>query len=439
MATAEEIATARNAAEERPVISVGGVLHHRVNGVYVPVPVGLETATVGPDGSTSFAGPVVASNSRIPLGLFGEHGDSITQAVYSYGDQLANYASGQLHTCYDGGVIGERSDQILARLPNILNVGSCPYDKPKSIILQMGTNDPTVLTVQQTLANDRTAMDWFAANGIHLLMQLVPPRNDSSYKVQLAELNIGRTLQCARRRVDILAPWDDYYNADASGNYAAGASSDGVHPTSATQKGAAQHDATVILRGYGDAKFPVAYMQNDGDAVLQDCFNVDTNADGIADGWSAKNGTGITYSLSAATIGKAQKFSGSVDGTGTPYFGISRNLSAAKNTYGDLCCFTAEILTENLVNATPSVALLFFPTEGGSLVAGRNFYAADSGDWTRIVCFYRWGYSSAGIGKPTTAGAVVNLTLTRGQASTVSGDLSIRRACFTNLTRLGIV
>ncbi|MGN6656100.1 MAG: SGNH/GDSL hydrolase family protein [Rhodanobacter sp.] len=108
--------------------------------------------------------------------------------------------------------------------------------------------------------------------------------------------------------VDLWAVFADYTTAQIKSTYM-GTAND-VHPNAAGRKAGGEAVATVLNNIFVGTSLSGVPSAVDSDDLLggKGWFLTDTNADGIADGWSGANGTGATWSrVSDSTFGYIQR------------------------------------------------------------------------------------------------------------------------------------
>ena len=158
---------------------------------------------------------VAAENRGVALG------DSIT---YGYPDPAAGWVAAL--GLVNAGVPGERTDQMLARLPGVLATD------PNRVLIMGGTNDLAQGVAQaHIVANLRAIVDEVQAAHAEPVLLTIAPRSERRWVGPTDTLNDQiATLAASEavRLVDVHAVL-----AAPDGTFAAGLSVDGIHPTQA--------------------------------------------------------------------------------------------------------------------------------------------------------------------------------------------------------------
>lgn len=234
----------------------------------------------------------------------GNLGDSLTAGAVSGTTQgwawpigLGMLSGGAIRPVLVDGFPGQRSDQILPHLPEIIAAGV------SFCTVGMGTNDilqSVAVAVPQ--ANIKSACQQLKAAGIQPVLVTVPPNSSSTYHTAIATLNGWIKRYAAVNRIPLI----DFYGVlvdPASGSYASAYANDGTHPNSAGYLAMAQAAWTVLAPLVAPVA-PLLSMKNtDPISKLNAnaCFLTDAGADGIPDGWTTySNGgadSGYTHSI----------------------------------------------------------------------------------------------------------------------------------------------
>jgi acyl-CoA thioesterase I len=164
---------------------------------------------------------VIASSTGPGIGRIVALGDSIT---HGYPDAATGWTDGL--GLVDEGIPGERTDQMLARLPTILTT------RPRLVLVMGGTNDLTQGVAQSTIiANLRAITDVARTSRVPVGLLTIAPRSDPSWVGPTDALN--QQIQSLARTAGI--PLIDVHSvlAGPDGTYAPGLSIDGLHPSPA--------------------------------------------------------------------------------------------------------------------------------------------------------------------------------------------------------------
>jgi lysophospholipase L1-like esterase len=218
---------------------------------------------------------------------------------------------------------GETAAQTLTRIQAAL-AATPSYLLPHYLLVDVGTNDVSALTDFPTVKQTFTSIYATAVSyGATPIVATQPPRDNDlgSLRTYLIKLNNWLT-RTARLNgwplLDVHAAVVDTSN----GNWTSGYSADGIHPNSTGAKVIGQALADLagnpaagkpgVLRGLSPAYLATSQVDTfsqvlSGGAANQ-LFLTDTNADGLADGWSSISGSPTFTLTTDATnfMGKAQ-------------------------------------------------------------------------------------------------------------------------------------
>lgn len=213
------------------------------------------------------------------------------------------------------GVAGNTSAQMLAR------VNTDIPDSTKVCFLLEGTNDGAAsVTTQQHAENYRSIIENLLGRGILPVIIASPPH--STYPAAMEAYRVAEFLLAREFGISIYDPWMAYVDT-TTGAWLAGSNIDVSHPNLATQEGAA---AKILAFIAGSETPPAMGPRSNTSGTAAVCISggnnyllTDTNADGIADGWT-KAGT-ATASIVDATVGFRGKFQKitNAGASGTPY------------------------------------------------------------------------------------------------------------------------
>jgi lysophospholipase L1-like esterase len=270
-------------------------------------PVGLSTATKASLSATyARLSATVDGPTLIGLGdsIIGS-GGSTDPSAGVYGDNFTTYAmlslNAKLRLIGNAGVPGETSAQILARVPAVVAVA------PSVCLVLAGTNDVGAVPLATSIANLTAIYAGLRAAGITAVACTLPPRTDA--RTAVAKLNHWIKRYCALQGIPIV----DLHGAlvdVTTGGYSAGLSSDGIHPIA---KGArVMGDAVAAALLPIVPNFPPLLAEDNGTTGAAELLYtnplmlIDSNADGVPDGWSSYAGTGYTHSTPtvAGVLGK---------------------------------------------------------------------------------------------------------------------------------------
>lgn len=248
----------------------------------------------------------LASSSLRTTALFGARkvafcGDSITAGTGAsttslrYSTQSTRVAgTARAFELVNGGVAGDRSDQLLARMATILG------NNPDHAHIQIGTNDAGQSVSLATFQTNILAIVAACrAAGVTVSMGLVPPRGSaaaSSIHNLVAQYNLWLQSYCPRNGIAL----GDTYAAlvDPTTGYLAAANDtgDGTHPSNAGHLAMARVVGPLIMSQHLATPWPVKTVSPIG-LLSNPLMNGST-------GWSDQGGTGTaTISTQASSTG----------------------------------------------------------------------------------------------------------------------------------------
>ena len=322
----------------------------------------------------------------------------------------------------NGGIGGERTDQIYARVAEATTSGA------HLVLLNMGTNDARLgYTLAHTQQYYKATVEAIVAAGLDIIITGVPPIDDpSSVKDAMDKINQWLQWYAAEMRI----PFVDVCAALAeptTRSFAAIYRADGVHLNAPASVVAGQAVADVIAQHYA----PIAgwgCMSNvDATNIFGNAWGLtDATADGIPDGW---------YTLGTPTGGTATHTREDVTG----WLGKAICIEQAANTnarqiYRDVSINTGAFAVGDLIRASISAK----STGTGELMARVLFVGSSTGR-AEVRLFS----IKAPIGQIT---SVVEFRVPAGTtnlqfymyAGPGTGKYFFNRPTVTNLTRLGI-
>lgn len=385
-------------------------------------------------------------------------GDSIT-AAYGNGDVRRTHEGYLSHACWAnaqmppmrGNFGGSGAGYTLSQISTIL----LPFllavsPRPAFCVIHGGTNDAGAnsgvgFSVSSCIATISSMATQLRAIGIMPMLSSCIPRGDNATVNQ----NIGKL----NRAIWKLAIENGYHFIDfhravcnvSTGGFIAGYSqTDLIHPSylgvkkmslPLTAALAAMPASYVMPTRATHRQDPTNLLTPDGH------FQVDTNADGIGDGWTSFSGTGMTFSITtdADTITKWQKIS--VPNTGTGNALLQKSVASVANV-GDTMEVTCRVQTTGFESTLVAPAA---PGSGGTgAVWGVTLTAAgatqdieaayaihtDQADGT----VYARGIWSAGAASTIKVNLFIN-----GQPATGTVTAQFTEVCVRNLTTLGLV
>lgn len=358
--------------------------------------------------------PVALTSRTIVLG------DSIDAATVGWFPYYA-VQSKRIRMVRNAGVGGERTDQMLARI----QADVLAYN-PDIVILGGSTNDQGQgIAPATTKANIRAMVQAVFSIGALPILRTTPP-------VDVAGTGAFSTISTRRDGVMAHNTWIREYASSlgldvldiyqsvvdpATGGYAAGITSDGIHPTEVGYKAIADYLLGLPIPAAFKGGFPLARTVTDPSNLLPNgVFVGDSDANGRANSWLSSGGT-PTWSLTAGgtgVTGNWQRITTSTSASG----GILQDLTTGF-TAGDTIAMTGRVRTSGT-----GTALVRFTFTGGGV--GVDPIASTTQAITDGV-FYREQVVPSG----TTA---IRVTV---QQSTAAGWVEVAEMAVRNLTTIG--
>jgi lysophospholipase L1-like esterase len=394
-----------------------------------------------PRAAGGYAGNIVASL-----------GDSMTSAngagsAYTAVDQHTDYAcifSGQRlrfgqAAAAGGFTTAQIRDQLL---PNLLLLSPLP----NACVVLAGRNDVGAGSSGSGY-NGATAIAalediymTLLTNGIRPVAATIPPAGDNStVNNNVDNWNIRVRKLALKYALDLL----DYHKVltSLSGNgYVSGYNlADLIHPSYLGHKVMGQYAAGVLAPRFPEHRPFLAQRAGDSTDLLggKGCFLVDTNADGISDGWSSFSGTGQTFSRRTDADGVTvwQRITMPTAGTGSAL--LQAAFSGVLNV-GDVIEVAARVITNGfdaVVTPTSSltwgITTVFTSAAGFPAQPAYNVHCDVAADGSSLV------YARAVVGAGASGQLKVNMTIS-GQPSTGSVYLEVANYVVRNLTVLGL-
>lgn len=300
-------------------------------------------------------------------------GNSIFAGIngISFSDAALNLGAGAVTWISSGGVAGNNSQQMYARIATAVPADAevCFFGEgPNDVAL--GAGGVTSHRVYMELI-----IQWLLSRGMTPVIVMASPYNN--HADQIGAMCAVEFALAQKYGIDCVDPWLD--NVDLpSGWWTSGANSDPVHPTYNTAVSAANRLAGWIAGTIGNTQFS---PRSGGLSQAGYCLTVgnnfmltDTNADGIADNWTQQGITAgnATPSLTAAPTGyrgKFQRLTSNGIGASNP----NLNISVAGANVGDdiLISYAMEAGSLNgPANQTANLSVTNGPIAGNQGLAG---------------------------------------------------------------------
>ena len=267
---------------------------------------------------------------------------------------------GQWQFVHNGGVPGQLTNQILARLQADTLSQPC-----HTVLVLAGTNDVnSSIPAATTHSNLLNMWNGIVANGQTPVLVTIPPYNGNFY-AQVAALNAWIRGEAAKLKLPLL----DLYALvidPTTGNYLPGYSIDGVHPNYAALRLIAQSFNPQFANLLGPYRATLPFYNSDPGNLFPNALNL-TSSGGFATGW-AKLGTNANYSYSLGTdpniagnaivITKTATAAG--DSGGESGYYVTSGYAA-----GDQMAFTGKIVTSGAEAGNLTYAVQLFGFSAG--------------------------------------------------------------------------
>jgi lysophospholipase L1-like esterase len=370
------------------------------------------------DVASAAAASVAAANRRTRAQRAIIVGDSIAQASDgvasgfggSWFSKLCELSGMRLQRIRNAGVAGNPSAAMLARLnADVLT------QRGDIVVVEAITpnDDPATLTLAQQQRNVRSIIEQCLFRGKRVIVCGGPPNNNPAIAARMREMTTwarALAVQMGLDFIDLFTP----VGVEATGAWVTGYTADGVHPNAAGQDAIAAFNAPRVPDDLRPA--PVLANLSDPTNLLagNGLFEVDTNADGYADGWTNSGLVSGGLSPRADGVGNWQTITG--DAT-TDYL---QQAGVTGWAVGDLLALAGEWVN---VDGTGVNAELRF-TGGTPYSVGRAISARAELGGPRTF------YMELAVPAGTTA---VNLRLWPGVGSARFGRVKL-----ANLTALGL-
>lgn len=235
------------------------------------------------------------------------------------------------------GLAGDTLSQMAARLDAVIAAA------PSTVVILGGAND---LGTATPAATSRAAVQTITARllaaGIRPVWCTVMPRASSLYLTECVAHNMWLVDHCRTYGLKLIDTFGVF--ADTTGNPKAGLLVDGLHPTDAGYKLLAD----TVYAALGSPARVEDWFAGRGTLNSNPDFNTDSNADGLADGWTVNTGSGVTQVNSLAahpTQGKWQKLTRSGSTDITKAAGIYSDLFTGSYSAGDTLAVSIDVQT----------------------------------------------------------------------------------------------
>lgn len=188
---------------------------------------------------------------------------------------------------YNGGVGGNTTEQMIARLESI-PAGT------KTVLVMEATNDAASgVTASNHAENMKTIFEYIISNGMRPVLVIAPPHDTSARSIIVDQMNMFDYLVAQSLGVACFDIWSQFTNP-SNGAWVSGASDDGTHPNPATEQVAGYS----LQEKYSNKSYYIPLPRNNSNSGINpnSCFINDSNSDGVPDNW-ATNGNQANSSL----------------------------------------------------------------------------------------------------------------------------------------------
>jgi lysophospholipase L1-like esterase len=266
------------------------------------------------DVASAAAASVAAANRRTRAQRAIGFGDSIMQAsdgvASGYGgswfSKLAELSGQRIQRVRNAGIAGNSTTAMLARLnADVLT------QRGDIVVVEAITpnDDPATVTLAQQQRNVRSIIEQCLYRNKRVIVCDGPPNNNPAIAARMRTMSTWvRSLatQMGLDVIDLFTPVGD----PATGAWLPGFTADGVHPNAAGQDAIATFNAARVP----DDLRPAPVLANLGDTTNlitgNGLFEVDTNADGYADGWTNSGLAAGSLIARADGVGNWQSITG---------------------------------------------------------------------------------------------------------------------------------
>lgn len=175
--------------------------------------------------------------------------------------------------------------------------------RPAACVVLAGANGVGLVALASILADITGMWDELLAVGTVPVACTIPPQNTTPGSAAILSLNSAIRTHAARRGI----PLADFYSVtvdEATGQWRAGMSGDGVHPSATGAAAMGSELSRVINARWPAVATDVPYSAVDALAMIPNQLMLtDAGADGVADGWSWMVGPGTSTATLAVVAG----------------------------------------------------------------------------------------------------------------------------------------
>lgn len=290
------------------------------------------------DAAAASAAAAAASSEQAEVfaGNVNSLGRGVTVAFFT--DSIGNYGEGYPYYAQafaQGGIWlssikfnpGFTSEALLDAVSQITSLSPLPH----VVVLQCGTNDALAnVSVATFAANFDAICAAIEAVGCRVMLSTVPPLTGTYNQRARAYSNYIKR-KAAMGRYPIIPLYESVVDPATGTWLTANDSGDGVHPSNAGNRLFGRAVADTFSDFFPGGAVNILADANTGglNLVSNGWLLTDSNADGIADGWSITPGSGISYSLVQDSRGwKWQRLTLAAAGGVKQFIGTAVNIGA---------------------------------------------------------------------------------------------------------------
>jgi lysophospholipase L1-like esterase len=257
----------------------------------------------------------------------------------------------------NAGVAGNTTAQMLARFDTDVT----PYT-PTAVTIAGGMNDATAISLATYKLNIEAIIAKVREIAAVPILVTVTPSNASSRGARIAEYNTWLRRFAAAESIPLLDFWDLLVDPADGGLIAAYDSGDDIHPNAAAHQLMGEQAATQLASILPNTSPPISMSNVDPASILTNSlFLTDSNADGLANDWTAytvpASGYAFTLTTNAGMKGNAQR----ITHTAAPGPTWLRQIKTTGYTAGDTIQIAALVQSSGVA---ASVALQFAGSAG---------------------------------------------------------------------------
>ena len=312
------------------------------------------------NGLINYSDIALSSQSQELLAVFG---NSISESLNNYGTWFARKSDGNLVFFYNGGVGGNTTEQMIARLDSI-PAGT------KTVLVMEATNDAASgVTASQHALNMKAIFEYIISKGMRPILIIAPPHDTPARSILVDQMNMFDYLMAQSLGVACFDIWSQFTNP-TSGSWVSGASSDGTHPNPATEQSAGYS----LQNKYANKKYYIPLPRNNANSGINpnSCFLTDANSDGVPDNW-ATNGSQTSKTLTQTTLALGNTWTTTWANTA-----VFMNSSRFNVVSGKRYLFVMRFSSSFTSGSTPLSVYLEYNTPVGSPAVDRVYFLREA-------------------------------------------------------------